>query len=53
MTDVNGDLVFSTFKKFAEELVKAFKPADRTAKANKLMVLKQESRTAEELIMEF
>ena len=54
MTDVNGDLVFPTFKKFAEELVEAFKPADRTAEAmNRLMVLKQGDRTAEELVMEF
>jgi hypothetical protein len=54
MTDMNGDLVFPTFKKFAEELVDAFKPADRTAEAmNRLMVLKQGDRTAEELVMEF
>ena len=54
MTDENGDLVFPTFKKFAEELVEAFKPADRTTEAmNRLMVLKQGDRTAEELVMEF
>ena len=54
MTDMNGDLVFSTFKKCAEELVEAFKPADRTTEAmNRLMVLKQGDRTAEELVMEF
>ena len=48
------DLVFPTFKKFTEELVEAFKPADRTAEAmNRLMVLKQGDRTAEELVMEF
>ena len=54
MTDVNGDLVFPTFHKFAEELVAAFRPADRTAEAiNGLMALKQGNRTAEELVMEF
>jgi hypothetical protein len=54
MTDMNGDLVFPTFKKFAEELVEAFKPADRTAEAmNRLMALKQGNRTAEELVTEF
>ena len=44
----------STFKKFAEELVEAFKPADRTTEAmNRLVVLKQGDRTAEELVTEF
>src|SRR5271168_3267643 len=54
MTDEIGDLAFPTFKKFAEELVEAFKPADRTTEAmNGLMALKQGDRTAEELVMEF
>ena len=54
MTDVDGELVFPTFKKFTDELVQTFQPANRTEEAmNKLTTLRQGTKTAEEIVMEF
>jgi hypothetical protein len=51
---VTGDMRFPTTKNFVDELRAAFKMEDLTETAiNKLALLKQGSRTAEELVTEF
>src|SRR5277367_2659534 len=50
----NGDILFPTFPNFVKDVKGAFRQADRTQDAmNKLMALKQGTRTAEELLTEF
>jgi Zinc knuckle/Retrotransposon gag protein len=54
MTNDDGDLIFPDYRSFLASLKNAFKPEDRTQDAmNKLTILKQGNRAAEELVTEF
>ena len=54
ITDNNGNMMLPGYGAFITLLKEAFKPADKTGKAmNKLCMIRQENRPAEELVTEF